>query len=255
MLTDIVLIDGVSRSVSPLWSLTWEVLFSLLLPVYIVVARRLPVLLQIVIAIAASTVGFMFTIGALQYLPMFAIGVALATGWQRIDSAARRFTGVWGALAWAAVIVVASLMTISYWLLLPITGGQTRMIALPTSLVGITMLIVAAVHAPLLRAILSTRVLVFLGTISFSLYLVHEPIVIAIGNMVPHASLTLVLAAPISLAVAVAFYYAIERPAHRLAQRVRRAADRDESAFAENGLVVSGPEARAEADAPRRAAP
>ena len=67
----------------------------------------------------------------------------------------------------------------------------------------------------------------FLGTISFSLYLVHVPVLVALQHGL-HRRLSStaiwVLGVLASLLAAWVFYRAVERPAHRLARRVERMA-------------------------------
>ncbi|MGI9822307.1 acyltransferase family protein [Agromyces sp. Marseille-Q5079] len=222
MLEDATLLGGPSGVVSPLWSLYWEVLFSLLLPVYLYAARRMPAWLQAVIAVALSTIGTLEGVTALKYLPMFGLGVALAAGWERLGETVGRMPRAVAIPAWTVAVAGALVLTSSYWLVLPYTDRVTaRAATMPLTLVGVAILIVAAVHAGLLARILSSRPFLFLGTISFSLYLVHEPIVIAIGHLVPRPFMTVLIALPVALLVAVVFYHVVERPAHLLAKRVR----------------------------------
>ncbi|WP_082462405.1 acyltransferase [Agromyces sp. Leaf222] len=228
MFADMLLIGGPSGIVSPLWSLEWEVLFSLLLPVYLYAGRRMPAWLQAVAAIALSTLGALVSLPALMYLPMFALGVALASGWERIAEILGRMPRRVAIPVWTVTVTGALLLTNSYWMLLPFTSaGIARAVTMPLILAGVAILIVAAVHAGLPNRILSSRPLLFLGTISFSLYLVHEPLVIAIGHLVPRPFLTVLIAVPVSLVVAVVFYRVVERPAHILAKRVRDHAARE----------------------------
>lgn len=228
MLEDATLLGGVSGVVSPLWTLYWEILFSLLLPAFVYVGRRMPWWLLAVIALGLSTLGAYTGVTALKYLPMFAVGVALAAGWQRIGDAAGRMPRAAAIPVWTAAVAAALVLASSYWLVLPSTGTtMARTATMAPTLVGVAILIVAAVHAGLLSRVLSSGPLRFLGTISFSLYLVHEPLVIAIGHMVPHPYMTVFFSVPVALVVAIAFYSVIERPAHLLAKRVRDHAGRE----------------------------
>jgi peptidoglycan/LPS O-acetylase OafA/YrhL len=63
----------------------------------------------------------------------------------------------------------------------------------------------------------------WLGSRSFSLYLVHEPVVVTLGFMHALSPFPFVLVAvPASLMVAELFYRAVEHPAHDLSRMVRR---------------------------------
>ena len=98
---------------------------------------------------------------------------------------------------------------------------------LPIILLGITIIIVLSAHAPFLSDLLATRPMRFLGLISFSLYLVHEPIVIAVSQFVDRSSVAALVAMPIAITVSILFWWVVERPSHRLARRVRDGADAD----------------------------
>ena len=78
-----------------------------------------------------------------------------------------------------------------------------------------------------LRRVLRHPALRFLGTVSFSLYLVHIPVLAALqhglhGRLSPAAICAVGVLA--SLLAAWVFYRTVERPAHRLARRVERMA-------------------------------
>lgn len=228
ILTDVMLLGGTSTVVSPLWSLQWEVLFSLLLPLYIFVARRISAAVQIPVYLALATLGTYAGVAALKYLPMFGIGVALAAVWNRVGDRVGRMSRPVAVPVWTVVIAGSLVLTVSYWMVLPALGARmASTVTMPVTLLAVTALIIAAVHAGGLRAVLASRPVRFLGTISFSLYLVHEPLVIAIAELVDRPVLTVVWAVPISLAVAVAFHFAVERPSQRLAVAVRDSANRE----------------------------
>jgi peptidoglycan/LPS O-acetylase OafA/YrhL len=118
--------------------------------------------------------------------------------------------------------IVALLAVTSFWTLGPLLPVEmAKWATLPVVLLGVMLVIVLAVHAPLFRAVLTSRMFAFLGLISFSLYLVHEPIVIAVSQFVGRATPSVLVGVPVALGVAVAFWWAVERPSHRLARRVR----------------------------------
>ena len=72
--------------------------------------------------------------------------------------------------------------------------------------------------------LLSTPRLLWLGTRSFSLYLVHEPIVVSFAVLLPSMPVVahLLIVLPVSLVVAHAFHRGVEAPAHRTARRFAR---------------------------------
>lgn len=221
-LKDMVLVQGAGQVVTPLWSLQWEVLFSLLLPVAVLLGRGRMLVPAIAGCVIVSTIGFATGVPALSYLAMFGVGAAIATGFDRIEgwatAVSERRTGN---AVWAAILVVGILLASSYWLVLPLVGGDlvwgaTR----PLILVGVTLVMLAGIFwTPLVR-ILSLRPVRLLGLISFSLYLVHEPIVVAMGYLLD-APLAAPAAIVLSLGIAVLFYLLVEGPAHRLARRMK----------------------------------
>ena len=69
--------------------------------------------------------------------------------------------------------------------------------------------LLAAGASPLLRSVLSSRPLVFIGVASYSIYLVHEPIIAAIEH---NTSLNIFLAGCAGVASGIAFWALFERP-------------------------------------------
>ena len=88
---DSLLLLGASTVNTPLWTLRWEVLFSLLLPVYVFVALRWRRLwhLKLALVLALAGVGAVQHIDWLIYLPLFAIGAILGAERDRIRELTR----------------------------------------------------------------------------------------------------------------------------------------------------------------------
>jgi peptidoglycan/LPS O-acetylase OafA/YrhL len=211
--------------VNVLWSLRWEVVFSLLLPVFIVLARlaarRWPV--AVLIATAVMIVGRTADIDALKYVPVFFLGSLLAV---RIEDvmlwAARRSSGEWATLAAASVLLI-----IASWIARPIApaGSTPNLVLSALAGLGATVAVIVALGSPLARRALSSRVPRWLGAVSFSLYLVHVPVLqtitFALGD--ERWPLAIAIGVPASFAIAQAFSLFVERPSHRLARRISRA--------------------------------
>lgn len=108
VIADLVLIRGTSWYNSPLWSLQYEVIFSLLLPVVLVLAIKLsrvwPALILLLFVMVH--IGESRGIGMLQYLPIFGIGVVLAVRRDLLDTLARRAPRV----AWVAALLLSGLL-------------------------------------------------------------------------------------------------------------------------------------------------
>jgi peptidoglycan/LPS O-acetylase OafA/YrhL len=226
VLRDATLLGGTSTSIGVLWSLQWEVVFSLALPAYLILVRKYPVYASI-IALAACLVGWTMNDQVMSFLPMFFFGALLAQYWSAICDA---FSFL-GRRSWASNLIGAGFVIISicamtsYFLLgtwLGSIGTPPRVLTVPVVLAGIVLLIITGVNWPPLSRLLSTWPLVFLGTISFSLYLVHRPIMIAAAFIFGVGAVPAVVVVVASIAIAIGFYFACERPIHRFSRRIAR---------------------------------
>ncbi len=83
---------------SPLWSLQWEVAFSLLLPVYVFIAVRWRgmALLKVCGALVLVGIGSKTGHASLLYMPVFVLGAVLAAERERLRRMAARFSGAPG---------------------------------------------------------------------------------------------------------------------------------------------------------------
>jgi peptidoglycan/LPS O-acetylase OafA/YrhL len=223
VLRDLTLLGGTTTSLGVLWSLQWEIVFSLLLPVYVLLVRSRPGPAAI-IAVIGCLVGWSFSESVLTYLPMFFIGGLLAQYWPSIQ---RRFAFL-SASGWrvnvvgAALTVAGALAILSYFLLGRLVAPlyDPRVLTLPVVLAGIVVVIIVAQTWPPLSKLLSARPFVAAGMISFSLYLVHLPLVVLFAFVLPLGVWGTVASVVVSLLVAIGFYFAVERPSHRLSRNI-----------------------------------
>jgi peptidoglycan/LPS O-acetylase OafA/YrhL len=199
---------------SPLWSLRWELTFSLLLPLYIWIAVTLRggAWLKIVAALLLVGIGSKTGHASLLYLPVFALGVVLAAERGRLAAATARFgPGSW----WGIAVIAALLMSAdSMFVALP------EWIARPLRTAAAALIVVVFLGCRSVAAFAGRRSIQWLGRISFSLYLVHEPIVVTADRLLPGANALeiLVIGLPVSLLVAAAFYRLVERPSLALSR-------------------------------------
>ncbi|GAA2749584.1 acyltransferase [Amnibacterium kyonggiense] len=212
-----------------LWTLKWEFLFSLLLPGFLVVAVLLhrwwlPTGLLAVGLGVAGTVG---GIEALEYLPVFFLGTLIAVRLRAIEgwSESRR------AKRLLAVILPASLLLLVIeFLLAPVvpegSDGSHALIGLEA--LGGAGVVVVAGAATGFRRFLEGRVPQFLGRISFSLYLVHLPVLATITWIVGDWNWPIAAAVGIPLAVLTGwgFFRVVEKPLHKVARSAKRGASR-----------------------------
>jgi peptidoglycan/LPS O-acetylase OafA/YrhL len=236
---DLVLILGTSNLDSPLWSLTWEVWFSLLLPLLYLLFRVARVhdwwipALALFVAVSAFS-RFPFVVhalplsflsgGFLQYMPVFAIGMTLASRRDTLTELAGKIR------AWWLVLIVALLALISPTIPVPNNpayGSFDAVLAI-ISLAGVTTVVFVALEGPSVRSVLERRTVQWAGTRSFSIYLIHEPILVAAALLTRADSWFpwLFIAAaliPVILFAAEGFYRVVEHPAHGIARRTGRA--------------------------------
>jgi peptidoglycan/LPS O-acetylase OafA/YrhL len=211
----------------PMWSLVWEVWFSLLLPAMVVVVIALKRLwwVGIPVAIWATFAGSVLGNDWLSYLPIFLIGVSLACGYETLRAQAERIDARRAARAiWVILTVLGLLLLIGGWLMRGVLADSwvPAAAALPLASVGATLLVFVAAFGLDAGRLLTRRPVAWLGRVSFSLYLVHLPIVLAVAYLVGDERPWLVaaFAIPLSLGVAELFSRWVEQPAHRLAKRV-----------------------------------
>lgn len=221
---DITLVAGPSRLISPLWSLQWEILFSLLLPLYILFATRKPkhVGWKVAAILAVLAAGAITDKQALIYLPMFAAGSLLAVHMGDL----RQSLSNLGRTEWFGVTIMAVILASSRWTLpLVAPGDMTAAISIIPAFIGCGLFVIIAAFCPAAMRLLEKKVVQWLGLISFSLYLTHEPIVIALAFVFGPGGAWLVAAAsiPIALTVGWLFYKVLESPSHRLSQWIGRA--------------------------------
>ncbi|MGN6445344.1 acyltransferase family protein [Amnibacterium sp.] len=208
-----------------LWTLKWEFLFSLLLPGFLVVA----VLLHRwwvatgLLALGLGVVGCVGGIQPLQYLPVFFLGTLVAVRLRAIEqwSESRRARRLL-----AVLLPVSALVLICSFLLAPVvpvgTVGGHALIGME-ALGGVGVVVVAGANTGF-RRFLERRVPQFLGRISFSLYLVHLPVLATVTWLLgdwnwPVAGL---IGVPLAVLAGWGFFRLVEKPLHRVARAAKR---------------------------------
>jgi peptidoglycan/LPS O-acetylase OafA/YrhL len=235
---DLTLVLGPGGVATPLWSLQWEILFSLALPIYLWLAIKwqghLAAKLGISILFICSSAFADGTLGSvLKYLPMFMMGVVMITerdslaGWAMAIS---RRKGYWPAAFFLGVLLLAA-----RWYVVPLTANEyLHDLTIGFMVIGAGMIVFCAVYWPPLTSKLERPTAQWLGKISFSLYLIHEPILVTLAYMAGPANRPWAAAAgfAISLLAAPLFFRWVERPSHNLAKaasarsrRIRRCRD------------------------------
>ena len=191
---------------SVLWSLRWEVAFSLLLPLYLYLGARWGIAGSFV---AIALVAVSGSHALVHYLPVFFLGVAVAFNQSRLPTIGRA-----GSIGIA--VLIACGLTADRWV------GHTAISRPVMAIAALAAVCLPLCSAPV-NALLTRRIPAWLGSRSFSLYLVHEPILVATAFALhsPTLPLLAVVAVPLALAMTEAFYRVVERPGHALARAVR----------------------------------
>jgi len=224
----------------PLWSLTWEMWFSLLLPICVLLAvatRRLPALWAATF-LAVSTTGYVTGIEPLMYLPAFGLGALLAANYGSLRVWAVRVAARRGGTAiWIGLTALGPALLVSHWLLRPQLSGIWGDLTLALRVPGAVLVVAVVALWPPLQRPLSARPLVWLGRVSFSLYLVHFPVVVAFGTMFGPGRwwLGALVSVPLSLVLAQLMYLWVELPAQRLANVAGRWASTTAGALRRRG--------------------
>ncbi len=246
---------------SVLWSMKWEVAFSLLLPLVVWVTLRTRGRAAIALAVAAACTfltchfaGNGTIHGAVRYLPIFVLGSLMAVHLQpgrvtpdreRAEVGAGRsarfrhpgrggpavvsggsagVSAVVSAVVSALLVVAcAVLLTTGYWTVNQDVGSADGWPVLGI-LAGACLAVGLAVANRLVVRAMSAQISQWLGRRSYSLYLIHQPIVISLafawGGHV-NTLLLLVVSVPLALIATELCWRLVERPAITLSRRVQ----------------------------------
>ncbi|HEX9108584.1 MAG TPA: hypothetical protein VF832_15175, partial [Longimicrobiales bacterium] len=123
--------------------------------------------------------------------------------------------------SWALLATVAALIAVGS------TLGRARMFALsyPLKVLLLALLLVQLLKGGErgLAALLDRPIMRWLGTMSYSVYLYHYLAWVVVGWMIDRPIMRGVVGAALTLPMAVASYYVVERPCLRLRERTRPA--------------------------------
>ncbi|HEY7136506.1 MAG TPA: acyltransferase [Acidimicrobiia bacterium] len=260
-LTQVYSIGQFARGISVAWTLSVEVTFYLLLPFFFMAVAACTKRLSPIAALASGTAvlfvggaGFMLWTASGNrflpslwlpfYLPVFALGIALAIVREAVvDPRRRQAAGTFACrtavLWWAAAAAVLAFAAIRYGrlVLIPyrahLLGSQVAYGVY--ALLLVVPLVLDFEGVSVVTRLLERRVVVFLGLVSYPLYLWHNQITTAVrehwlhlGNAPGNALEQLAIVLAVTLVVASVSWFALERPiieyGRRLGSRRRIAA-------------------------------
>lgn len=218
-LQDITLIFGGSGTMLVLWSLTYEIWFSILLGPLLSVLKRFSSILGLLLLSALSGLGNWFQLPIVEYLPMFMIGIVL----QKILFTNAQDQNEQISVGRELLLVCAAIILLVFSYVTFFKAGLRNVgysLDVTLSLLSFAIVIYIALRGQYMQKILESKIMLYFGTISFSLYLVHETILV---NAVLISGNNFVV---VSAAVVVAFVAAdvfsrlIESRSHKLARGV-----------------------------------
>lgn len=212
---------------NPLWSLTWEVLFSLLLPLYVLVARLtrphwLWAMGAVVLMSALSTELRLYPVAYMLSFLIGAIAAANAGKVMRAVAAIRRSSAhtLWWWLLFAGSLFSIGGYRLTQSLQLEKPFTLINHVLASTTVVGYTGFLFLSVGAVSAERFFCTGIMRRSGAISYSLYLIHVPILATLAFAMPAAGgVAVLIGLPLSVVVAIAFARWVEHPAHRFARR------------------------------------
>ena len=208
------------RGADVLWTIPVEVQFYVLFPLLWLVSHYLgrPMLIAVSLGIVwlAASFGFQDTLPLLQAVQYFLAGMLVANLPVEVS---RKYDLPF---VMAAAVIVLSLPSIRGALGLESLANWESML----HLAGTTLLLLATVNSALAQQLLGNRVMAFLGAISFSVYLLHLPVMRVLDAVGLGALPTPLLAFPIVAAVTTGVSFVMWRLVEVPARQAIRGADR-----------------------------
>ncbi len=202
------------------WTLVIEWRVALLFPLLVLMARLSP--MATIIGALGLVAGYMLSADTpsihipytVYYFIYFVMGILVALYLEPFLAWIRRRESAGTIALWIAFYVLFNLRWLTPFGIPVVDIGNGLAAALIIGLV---------LTSPRLQNLLTMRPLLWLGTVSYSLYLVHVPLLMAVIHLAPQgipAHLAVLIVPPASLLAAYAFYRIIEHPSMQLGRSV-----------------------------------
>jgi peptidoglycan/LPS O-acetylase OafA/YrhL len=227
--------DGTNFHINnPLWSLRWELYFSLALPRRWIAAGLFALLLTLC--------GRLLGLEPLDFFPSFFLGALIAVKLDDFRGFAVRVNAHrLRHLIWTSLTLAGCLLLIASWLVGPLPASMTKVTLALNALtpLGASIIVIACIGWGALDRLLSMRVPQLAGKLSFSLYLTHVPVLIFTSYLLQGRPLSIVIVVGDCLAVAVAagFFWLVEARCHVFSKRVGAWASNRIASYHANGLM------------------
>ncbi len=210
-LRDITIVSGTSANLSPLWSMQWEIVASVVFPGIYFVSRRLEPRISIVLAaLAIGYCGFI-ELFPLCYIGMFLIG-AMLQNLHELRPRKSKFP--------ITELLCALFLVLLPYYFLPENRYFYFIVFLVLPVIGMTLILNNCLTNPRINSVFSSKWLKGLGKISFSLYLTHEIVLLAFTYQFSGDSTYNFVALGLVIPVAVVFYFSIEKTSHQFARSI-----------------------------------
>jgi peptidoglycan/LPS O-acetylase OafA/YrhL len=216
-----------NRVLPVIWSLIYEMRISLMMPLVVYCVTRFSARACLSAALFISVISFLFAMGrnadetsspsfsgdwamTAHYLGMFIVGGTLArhrVSWQQ-----------WLAKGNRTMFVLAASLTLFFLsrLVLSITSSAVGQCIFDWCVVaGAAGMVCTAIASRRFTLMLARRPFVFLGTISYSLYLTHTVVLLAVIHLMPasgSAWRAITMATVLVIPIAAVTHFVIERP-------------------------------------------
>jgi peptidoglycan/LPS O-acetylase OafA/YrhL len=207
----------------PLWSVATEWQIYFVFPILILIWRKINLIFSLLFALVlGSTIALKMPVIHSWYLGLFAMGMVSAVV---CFSKEQYFVSIRSAFNWSALSKISAVLLV---LFLALLHFKTIHLLISETIVGalfciflinFTLIEITSLKRPPMLKILNTKFALFLGAFSYSIYLIHSPI-LALLNLISlnyemstdtRLIFMLFISVPFAILISYAFYWLVER--------------------------------------------